>query len=129
MAKKVNNEKKAVKEKKQNKHFLKDTKAELKKVVWPTPKQLVNNTAAVVAFTLIVALVVFLLDICFESINKYGITVLQEKVRSSYSSETSNETVDQNASSTEESESNEVSNEVIEVEAEEQATDVNETNE
>ena len=126
MAKKVNNEKKAVKEKKQNKHFLKDTKAELKKVVWPTPKQLVNNTAAVVAFTLMIALVVFLLDICFESLNKYGITALQEKVRSSYSSEASNETTEENTSTTESTEDTD-SNEVVE--DGEQTTDVNETNE
>ena len=31
------------KEKKENKHFFKDFKAELKRVIWPTPKQLVNN--------------------------------------------------------------------------------------
>ena len=41
------------KEKKENKHFFKDFKAELKRVIWPTPKQLVNNTIAVIviAFT------------------------------------------------------------------------------
>ena len=31
-------------ENKVKKHFFKDFKAELKKVIWPTPKQLVNNT-------------------------------------------------------------------------------------
>ena len=30
------------KSKKENKHFFKDFKAELKKVIWPTPKQLVK---------------------------------------------------------------------------------------
>jgi len=35
-------------ENKVKKHFFKDFKAELKKVIWPTPKQLVNNTVAVV---------------------------------------------------------------------------------
>ena len=30
------------------KNFLKDFKAELKRVIWPTPKQLLNNTTAVV---------------------------------------------------------------------------------
>ena len=91
MAKKGNNDKKSAKENKQNKHYFKDMKAELKKVVWPTPKQLVNNTAAVIAFTLIIAFIVFILDVCFDSLNKYGIVVLQEKVQSSYSSETSDE--------------------------------------
>ena len=33
---------------KNKKSFFKDFKAELKKVNWPTPKQLVNNTIAVI---------------------------------------------------------------------------------
>ena len=40
------------KEKKENKHFFKDFKAELKRVIWPTPKQLVNNTVAVITIVL-----------------------------------------------------------------------------
>ena len=43
------------KEKKENKHFFKDFKAELKRVIWPTPKQLVNNTVAVIVIVLIPA--------------------------------------------------------------------------
>ena len=49
----------AKKENKTKKHFLKDFKAELKKVIWPTPKQLVNNTSAVLAIVLITAVIVF----------------------------------------------------------------------
>ena len=75
---------KDVKENKQKRRYFKDMKAELKKVVWPTPKQTINNTVAVVVFTLIIALIVFVLDLCFDSINKYGVTPLQEKVQSSY---------------------------------------------
>ena len=81
MAKK---EEKVVKEKnkenKVKKHFFKDFKAELKKVMWPTPKQLVNNTVAVVAIVAIVGAIVFALDAAFEAINKYGITKLQNYV-------------------------------------------------
>ena len=59
MAKK---EEKAIKEKnkenKVKKHFFKDFKAELKKVIWPTPKQLTNNTMAVVVIVVIVVVVV-----------------------------------------------------------------------
>ena len=102
MAKKSNNDKKTVKENKQKKHYFKDMKAELKKVVWPTPKQLINNTAAVIAFTLIIALIVFVLDVCFDSLNKYGILVLQEKVQSSYSSDNS----EQNETESSDSEEN-----------------------
>lgn len=81
MAKK---EEKVVKEKnKENrikKHFFKDFKAELKKVIWPTPKQLVNNTVAVVVIVAIVGAIVFVLDAVFEAMNKYGITELQSYV-------------------------------------------------
>lgn len=71
--------------KKQKGHFFKDMKAELKKVIWPTPKQTANNTLAVIGFTLAIALVVFLLDVCFDVINKNGVIALQEKIKSSYS--------------------------------------------
>ena len=47
-------------ENKVKKHFFKDFKAELKKVIWPTPKQLVNNTVAVITIVLITAVIVFL---------------------------------------------------------------------
>ena len=58
------------KEKKENKHFFKDFKAELKRVIWPTPKQLVNNTIAVIVIVLITAAIVFVLDLVFEFANK-----------------------------------------------------------
>ena len=74
------------KENKQKRHYFKDMKAELKKVVWPTPKQTMNNTIAVIVFTLLIAAIVFVLDLCFDSIHKYGVTPLQEKIQSSYSS-------------------------------------------
>ena len=68
MAKK---EEKAIKEKnkenKVKKHFFKDFKAELKKVIWPTPKQLTNNTMAVVVIVVIVGVIVFALDAIFEA--------------------------------------------------------------
>ncbi|MDR0979319.1 MAG: preprotein translocase subunit SecE [Lachnospiraceae bacterium] len=70
-------------EKKQNKHFVKDFKSELKKVVWPTPKQLVNSTISVITIVLIVALLVFVLDFCFELLNKSGINKLKEVVTNS----------------------------------------------
>ena len=62
------------------KHFFKDFKAELKKVIWPTPKQLVNNTVAVVTIVFITAVIVFALDAGFDLGNKYGITKLQSIV-------------------------------------------------
>ena len=97
--------------KKQKGHFFKDMKAELKKVIWPTPKQTANNTLAVIGFTLAIALVVFLLDVCFDAINKNGVVALQEKIKSSYSvNNTTEESTDENAN-TEESSKEENSDE------------------
>ena len=53
--------------KKENKNEFKNLKAELKKVVWPTPKQLANNTIAVITIVLITAVIVFALDSAFET--------------------------------------------------------------
>ena len=94
MAKEVNREKKndkKVKNDKDKKSFAKDFKAELKKVSWPTPKQLVNNTAIVIAIVLITAAIVFVLDVVFETLNNYGV----EKLKAMVTSNTS-ETVEDN---------------------------------
>ena len=79
MAKKEN------KEKKKN-NFVKELKSELKKVSWPTFKKLVNNTSVVIFIVLIVAAIVFVLDVCFENLNKFGV----EKLKSLVSTDSSN---------------------------------------
>ena len=70
---------------KNNKTFFKDFKAELKKVVWPTPKQLANNTV---------------LDLAFDVLNKYGINKIKGIVDNTTSNtlveEGNNEVVDEN---------------------------------
>lgn len=72
---------KEVKDKKENKrHFFKDFKAELKKVIWPTPKQVVNNTTAVITIVLLTAIIVFVLDLAFEKLNTHGIDRLRSIV-------------------------------------------------
>lgn len=73
---------------KKKKSFFKEFKAELKKVSWPTFKQVVNNTGAVIAICLIIATIVFVLDVCFESLNKFGVEKLKALVTSSSTSET-----------------------------------------
>ncbi len=77
MAKK---ETKANKKDKNKRSFFKDFKAELKKVVWPTPKQLLNNTVAVITIVLITAAIVFVLDLAFEAVNKHGINKVKEVI-------------------------------------------------
>ena len=74
-------ESKNKKETKNKKSFFKDFKAELKKVIWPTPKQLVNNTVAVAVIVIVTALIVFVLDLAFDLFNTYGINNLKSKIR------------------------------------------------
>ena len=54
---------------KKKRKFFKNFKAELKKVIWPTPKQLVNNTIAVITIVLLIAGIVFVLDLTFDFLN------------------------------------------------------------
>ena len=46
--------------------ILKDTKAELKKVVWPTKKQIINNTLWVLVLVIVVAAIVLGIDVVLE---------------------------------------------------------------
>ena len=71
---------KVEKEKKEKKHFFKDFKAELKKVIWPTTKQVANNTTAVIAIVLLTTLIVFVLDLGFETLNTHGVDKLKSVV-------------------------------------------------
>ena len=69
-------------ENKSDKKFFKELKAELKKVTWPTSKELVTNTSAVISIVLILAIIVFVLDVCFEKINNLGVSGVQKIVSS-----------------------------------------------
>lgn len=57
--------------KKQNRviKFFKEVKSELKKVVWPSRKQVINNTLIVIASVIIVGIVIW----AFDAIFQYGI--------------------------------------------------------
>lgn len=46
--------------------FVREVRSELKKVVWPTPKQTASYTGFVVVFTLVVVLVITILDALFN---------------------------------------------------------------
>ena len=78
MAKEAKSNNKDVKNKK---HFWKDFKAELKKVIWPSPKQLSNKTFAVIVIVLITAAIVFVLDLVFDLLNEKGINKLKENLK------------------------------------------------
>lgn len=85
MSKDSKNKEKKVKPTKQTKgksSFTRDTRAELKKVIWPNTKQLINNTAAVISIVVIIGLIVFVLDVCLDKVNSYGIDKLKSAVQS-----------------------------------------------
>ena len=106
MPKKVNKEEN--KAKKDKKHYFKDFKAELKKVIWPTPKQLVNNTITVIVMVLITAVIVFALDFIVETINEQGI----ERVKSIVSTEQTNEVTENQTTEAENTETTDQENAV-----------------
>ena len=85
---------KVEKEKKEKKHFFKDFKAELKKVIWPTRSQVINNTIIVIVIVLIVTAIVFVLDFAFEALNTYGINRLKQTVQNSVVTENKDDNAD-----------------------------------
>ena len=46
--------------------FFREVKSELKKVVWPTRKQVINNALIVFAIVIIVGVIIFALDALFQ---------------------------------------------------------------
>ena len=124
MPKEANKKQDSKKQNKDKKQFGKDFKAELKRVIWPTPKQLFNNTVAVITVVLITAAIVFVLDFAFESMNTYGINRLKDMVESQNSVTTN--TVEENEVSDETNTLNEISDDTNEIT---NSTDETSTNE
>lgn len=111
--------KKEIKNKKDKTSFMKSFKAEIKKVIWPTPKQLFNNTIAVLVIVVITAIIVFALDFTFESINKYGIDKIKQQVSNSSKEENVSTNIEENKIETNEdnAEGNQETNNVLADEA------------
>ena len=65
---------------KPKKSFFKDVRAELKKVTWPTRKQVVNNTVGVIIIVIITAIIVFVLDFTFKNFNEYVVNGVRKEV-------------------------------------------------
>ena len=113
------NNKKSKKEEKNERHFFKDFKAELKRVVWPTPKQLFNSTIAVIVIVLVVGIIVFALDMGFELLNKYGINKLQASLQETYLNTSESNTTSEGTNTADEASSentNAVNNATVEAE-------------
>lgn len=48
--------------------FFRDLKGEMKKVVWPSKKQVVNNTGIVIVFVILASVVIGIMDFVFNSL-------------------------------------------------------------
>lgn len=46
--------------------FFKEVKSEMKKVVWPSKKQVINNTLIVIAAVVLIGVVIWALDMLFS---------------------------------------------------------------
>jgi len=111
MAKESKNVKNVDKTTKNKKSFAKDFKAELKKVIWPTSKQLVNSTIAVISIVGVIVLFTFVLDVAFEAINTNGINKIKSLVTTNeVSNETLNEATVLDANTTDSTNESEESN-------------------
>lgn len=116
--------KKDLKKNKGNKTFFKDFKAELKKVIWPTPEKLFKDTMTVISISLVIALMVFIFDFAFDKINTYGIDKMKNLISSSSSSEESN---NESENKTEENEEKSTANDENNVETENNNIDAENT--
>ena len=73
-------ENKEAKNNKIKKTFFKDLKAELKKVTWPTAKQVIHNTGGVIIIVIITAVIVFALDFTFKNFNEHVVNGIKVKI-------------------------------------------------
>ncbi|MBE7012492.1 MAG: preprotein translocase subunit SecE [Ruminococcaceae bacterium] len=46
--------------------YFRESKSEMKKVIWPSRKQVVNNTAVVIAAVVIIGIFIWVLDAVFQ---------------------------------------------------------------
>jgi len=69
-------------ENKVKKSFFQNVKAELKKVIWPTGKQVVKNTFATIVFVLLITLILGVFNLLFDFLKGKWFNVLfpEEKV-------------------------------------------------
>ena len=91
-----NTKNKESKNNKQKKSFFKDVRAELKKVTWPTTKQVVNNTIGVIVIVIITAIIVFILDFTFNNFNEYVVNGIRTQISEMQNTTNDESTVNEN---------------------------------
>ncbi|MBR1884291.1 MAG: preprotein translocase subunit SecE [Clostridia bacterium] len=60
--------------------FFKNVKSEMKKVVWPTKKQILNNTGLVIILVIAIAAIVLSFDMLISVLDKYFWAFVSSKV-------------------------------------------------
>lgn len=56
-------------ENKPKKSFIQNMKAELKKVVWPSAKQVIKSTTVTIGFVLLIAVILAVLNLGFDKLS------------------------------------------------------------
>ncbi|MBR3134253.1 MAG: preprotein translocase subunit SecE [Clostridia bacterium] len=87
--------KKAAKKDKNNRWF-KEFKAELKKIIWPSRSELIENSVVVISMVILVAAIIFVLDLAFKSLNSAEVEGAKKLKNTITVSSEENTTEDQN---------------------------------
>jgi preprotein translocase subunit SecE len=48
--------------------YFREVKSEIKKVIWPSKKQVINNTAVVILAIIVIGIIIYLLDMAFKGL-------------------------------------------------------------
>lgn len=75
-----------------NKKWFKEFKAELKKIIWPSRSELLENSVVVISMVLLVAGIIFVLDLAFKSLSSAEIDGAKKLKESITANTTQNET-------------------------------------
>lgn len=77
------------------KNWFKGFKAELKKVIWPSKKDLFENTAVVIIVVAIVSILIFALDFIFSALTEFEVKQL-EKIKNDTTNSIVENAIDEN---------------------------------
>ena len=69
--------------------WAKGFRQEIKKIIWPTGKELVENTVVVLTSVILVALIIFVLDLAFSELSNLAVTGVSKAVNTTTSTESS----------------------------------------
>ena len=104
-SKKVNNKKQAKND--NNKRWFRDFKAELKKIIWPNRSELTENCIVVISMVVIVALIIFALDLGFKELNNLEVEGAKQ-IKNSITVSSDNEVNEENSNTSSDEEGTQI---------------------